>query len=1705
MTDIVFRPLDVLKISATPKKQASFGDYTKNSESDSTTPFLHSIVSDITDTYKTYDRTIVLERLKQNQKLVTYCNAYSSPPTQNNPSSSVSSEPSSLVVDVNTDKVDDFMEEREARLEKEKPNAPKAKKLNKRITFDDNTIDYKGEKTDEEVIQKQEEEIAEKKPVTPVELPEEDEFHEDKVTMLKSDNEQKPTIFIVCPYSDKHDKPGKASGEQLAPDKKPDDFHELHNISDWRYQLCNNYSKPFQLEGNTWNTVDHYMTYAQYKNHVNSATLKQFENVEAFVANKKNKPDADFESRKRTEMYHALYAKYSQNQDLLKTLYLTKDAKLMRRINKLKKEDFVELMWLRETMKEFSHYLIHSSVAKEIISDINPDDNHTKKRQKKSYVSPDLSTVQLGSLEVKLPKSEQKIVRASSYYMNNRAKFIKEMNEVFSHYRKEIIQDVDIEDPDSFTLLTHQKIVRDYINLYTPYRGLLLYHGLGSGKCHKKGTPIIMANGEIKLIENIQVGDLLMGDDSTPRTVMSLARGRDKMYDIIPVKGDKYTVNQEHILCLRASGFPKLSSNHHKSNTNYNVQWLENNEFCSKSFTFNPNDMKSKEEKMIQATLFFKNIQNNPKTSDNVYEISVKDYLTLSAKKRGFLKGYKMPIEFPEKELDIDPYMIGYWLGDGTSSGSSLTFQDSNVIHYFEKQLALEYSSGYTYNISSRNENNMFLHTLTNLNVIKKKHIPMIYKCNSRQNRLALLAGLLDSDGCLCKNSGFEFTQNNIILIDDVIYLARSLGFGCYKTTVKSGTAWRIHIHGKGIEDIPTLIPRKQASPRQQIKDVLVNGITVDYVGEDDYYGFTLDGNCRYFMGDFTVTHNTCTSIAIAEGMKQVSKQIYVMTPASLKTNYFEELQKCGDDLYKKKQYWEFVSIDGKPDLMNRLAKALTLSTKYIQQKKGAWMVDVAKPSNYDSLSPDQRVSLQDQIQEMISRKYKSIHYNAPNLKTIIQNMEAIAKNPFDNSVVIIDEAHNLVSRIVGKLKHKKLNSSVYYKLYHLLMDAENCRIIMLSGTPIINSPNEMAIIFNIIRGYIQTWSLPLEKQTNEKVNQEYLINLLESNGIKTFDYINITRDNLLTITRNPFGFINTKTAVKLPAKRKYTRKDKPAANNITKKAIKGVQKIEGGVGGEIMEYGGVKLDESGNIDNQTFLKRVIGVLTKNGLPLKPGAKPTLHNQKCLEDNVEEFRKIFLKDVTNIKGKISEETDLLHINTLRNRIMGLTSYFRSAKEELLPQFVMNEHKSPYHEVIVEMSDYQFAEYAKIRKDERDQEDKNRKNQRARQNQINNDELFEASSTFRIFSRACCNFAFPNPPSRPKPSKKKIEETTIDEDMFEGSPPPGNENEEESNHEMDNDYQLRIKSALEYLQKNASTILSRDGLKIYSPKFLEILNRLENPNNTGCHLLYSNFRTIEGIGILKLILEANGMREFKINKVDGKWVLNEVPDEDIGKPAFVLYTGTEEEEEKEIIRHIFNGTWDYIDNGSWKADPQSLIQQVRSMHKNNLYGNVIKLFMITSAGAEGINLRNTRFVHIVEPYWQNVRLEQVVGRARRIKSHVDLPPEMRTVQVFVYLSTLSNNQRKDDRYKELLLNDVGHVNQEKTVTTDEYLYELAQIKQKVNSQFLKIMKETAMDCHLYVSKHSKQEPLVCYNSPNINTNHFSSYPTLQQDLDEEPQK
>jgi hypothetical protein len=163
----------------------------------------------------------------------------------------------------------------------------------------------------------------------------------------------------------------------------------------------------------------------------------------------------------------------------------------------------------------------------------------------------------------------------------------------------------------------------------------------------------------------------------------------------------------------------------------------------------------------------------------------------------------------------------------------------------------------------------------------------------------------------------------------------------------------------------------------------------------------------------------TCSSIAIAEGMKD-AKKIIIMLPASLRTNYMEELKHCGDSLYKKNQYWEFISLKTNPEALTTLSAVLNLSQDYIIKQKGAWFVNIKKPSNYEELTSIEKKSLDDQLNEMIRNKYTFINFNGLRLKRLQELTSGFTKNLFDNSVIIIDEAHNLISRIVNKIKKEK-------------------------------------------------------------------------------------------------------------------------------------------------------------------------------------------------------------------------------------------------------------------------------------------------------------------------------------------------------------------------------------------------------------------------------------------------------------------------------------------------------------------------------------------------------------------------------------------------------------------------------------------------------------------------------------------------------------
>lgn len=344
------------------------------------------------------------------------------------------------------------------------------------------------------------------------------------------------------------------------------------------------------------------------------------------------------------------------------------------------------------------------------------------------------------------------------------------------------------------------------------------------GKCLGKGTKVVMFDGTLRNVEDVKVGDLLMGNDSTPRRVLSLARGKENMYWVHQNRGISYRVNESHILSLKRS---RNEGNHQKG---------------------------------------------------DVLNIEVRDYLQKSNKFKSNYKGYKVPIELAEKQVEVDPYFFGVWLGDGHSYSSRITTTDHEVVEYLDtyanelnlklmKYEQIGKAPNYAITTGQRGVKSevCLQEELRKLDTISNKHIPDVYLYNSSSNRLKLLAGLIDSDGHYqSEYDCYEITQKNEQLAKQIKYLADSLGFrvslNAKKATISAigyeSEVYRLRISGD-LTKIPVKVERKKARERKSKVDWRVTGIQVEFDCFDEYYGFEIDGNHLFLLEDMTVTHNT--------------------------------------------------------------------------------------------------------------------------------------------------------------------------------------------------------------------------------------------------------------------------------------------------------------------------------------------------------------------------------------------------------------------------------------------------------------------------------------------------------------------------------------------------------------------------------------------------------------------------------------------------------------------------------------------------------------------------------------------------------------------------------------------------------------------------------------------------------------------------------
>lgn len=392
----------------------------------------------------------------------------------------------------------------------------------------------------------------------------------------------------------------------------------------------------------------------------------------------------------------------------------------------------------------------------------------------------------------------------------------------------------------------------------------------GYGKCLLKGTKVIMFDGTLKNVENIKIGDILMGPDSKKRTVLQLHSGETNMYKINQKKGINYIVTENHKLSLKKCG-------------SYDNQYMTALEYL-----------------------------NLPKWKQKLYTGHISD-----------------SIEYKKKSISINPYILGVWLGDGTSKEPEITNIEPeiiNEIYKFSKEIKSDivkpnetsyrivnknnkkkiaklkngqifkifesFKDAAIYNncskqlISSSIKKNhkikgfyykkikekTFRDLLKDYNLLGNKHIPYNYIINSKQIRLELLAGIIDTDGYI-KDNYITITQKNYNIVKDIEKICNSLGYktNIYKQTktIKNinfkGEYWTISISSNNLLEIPIRVKRKKQhlSKGNEQKDKKRTGINVSYYGFDKYYGFTLKENPLFLLEDYTVTHNSTIKQAI--------------------------------------------------------------------------------------------------------------------------------------------------------------------------------------------------------------------------------------------------------------------------------------------------------------------------------------------------------------------------------------------------------------------------------------------------------------------------------------------------------------------------------------------------------------------------------------------------------------------------------------------------------------------------------------------------------------------------------------------------------------------------------------------------------------------------------------------------------------------------
>ncbi len=849
----------------------------------------------------------------------------------------------------------------------------------------------------------------------------------------------------------------------------------------------------------------------------------------------------------------------------------------------------------------------------------------------------------------------------------------------------------------------------------------------------------------------------------------------------------------------------------------------------------------------------------------------------------------------------------------------------------------------------------------------------------------------------------------------------------------------------------------------------------------------------------------TLSSINIAEGINQ---KTIVLLPASIQTNFEDNIQKKGSTVYHTQNHWCFIEMANPQSAqsMDKLSKMgfpmddpelIKKLHTTVDGKTGFWVVQKnpgENENNFDALSASKQESIKKTVQLLKDYKYHFVHYNGGGgllRKIMVENIATFRSqekdflnkyfpgkekyedllleqkkiykdklmdhifndtlqphfiNPFENKVIIIDEVHNFMSQICN-------NSSNAVKIYQLLLRTRNSRIVALSGTPVINSPFELCLLFNLLKGYTIDYCFKIKKTTSD------IKNMIDAYSKKQtlVDYCGYNpMDQIITFSRMPIGFRRNEAD-------QAVRDESPFMTDEL--LIDDFKQAFASVDASFVykKFHTVFPDIFSNkskIDKQNFVA----------------------NKSTVDWARDKFYEFYVdRSASNIKN--SQEFLL--------RCLGLISFFNESYKygsKIFPDKIQGEEPD-----WVDVSDFQLIEYNRQREVERKLENANfaKKDVSAMVLEIDS----KVSNVFKVFSRQKLLFTFP--PGIERPSLKKLRE-----DLVTGGIVCSDAVAAEcslSDRELERRYNDECTKAIQQLTRDHLTINdSPFALQVLSPKYAKML---ENINATpGIIFCYSQFRNVEGIEIFCRVLIENGYERYDPDQSDdyqpdnpiahqfaaGEMVRYEVePDRwisvritEIVEPDKCRISVAGEDRDREVLQtQLYRcrfATW----SGTENVKQRETIRQ-NFNHAQNKFGQVLLIILATSSGAEGIDLMNVRQVHIMEPYWNKVREEQVIGRARRNYSHVLLPKDQQNVHIYQYVSRFSEEQ-KNGTWGSALLTDAteaeGSTSNEELKrqvnmgiaiddkkTSDEALLTISNQKFELIAKFLDVIKQGAVDC------------------------------------------